>query len=109
MQHAARRTVPRLGDRSFHRIAIQQQLATHAEMHHAHHDCSGILYQILSSEDYAIALTPGFYRFYALIGVLQALEERGCLRPSHVSGASAGALVGGFLASGTPYLVGLVK
>jgi predicted acylesterase/phospholipase RssA len=73
-------------------------------MHHAHHDCSGILYQILSSEDYAIALTPGFYRFYALIGVLQALEERGCLRPSHVSGASAGALVGGFLASGTLYL-----
>jgi hypothetical protein len=62
----------------------------------------GMLHQILSSEDYALALTPGFYRFYAHIGVLQALEERGCLRPSHVSGSSAGALVGGFLASGEP-------
>jgi hypothetical protein len=60
----------------------------------------GMLHQILSSEDYALALTPGFYRFYAHIGVLQALEERGCLRPSHVSGSSAGALVGGFLAAG---------
>jgi predicted acylesterase/phospholipase RssA len=65
----------------------------------------GMLHQILSSEDYAVALTPGFYRFYAHIGVLQALEERGCLRPSHVSGASAGALVGAFLASGNVLLM----
>lgn len=68
------------------------------------HTCSGMLYQILSSEDYSIALTPGFFRFYALIGVLQALEEKGCLRPSHVTGASAGALVGGFLAAGKFFL-----
>eukprot|EP00428_Durinskia_dybowskii_P080360 CAMPEP_0170423826 /NCGR_PEP_ID=MMETSP0117_2-20130122/37217_1 /TAXON_ID=400756 /ORGANISM="Durinskia baltica, Strain CSIRO CS-38" /LENGTH=215 /DNA_ID=CAMNT_0010682625 /DNA_START=24 /DNA_END=667 /DNA_ORIENTATION=+ len=64
------------------------------------YNSSGMLHQILSSEDYALALTPGFFRFYAHIGILQALEERGCLRPSHVSGSSAGALVGGFLAAG---------
>lgn len=69
------------------------------------YSCPGMLHQILSSEDYALALTPGFFRFYAHIGILQALEERGCLRPSHVSGSSAGALVGGFLASGTQYLI----
>lgn len=64
------------------------------------YDTPGMLHQILSGEDYALALSPGFFRFYAHIGILQALEERGCLRPSHVTGSSAGAMVGGFLASG---------
>lgn len=59
-----------------------------------------MLHRVLSGEDYALALTPGFFRFYAHIGVLKALEETGCLRPSAVAGSSAGALVGGFLASG---------
>ena len=61
---------------------------------------TGMLHRVLSGEDYALALTPGFFRFYAHIGVLKALEETGCLRPSAVAGSSAGALVGGFLASG---------
>ena len=34
------------------------------------------------------------------MGILHALEETKCLKVTHVSGASAGALVGGFLASG---------
>jgi NTE family protein len=59
-----------------------------------------MLTHLLGGEDYALALTPGFFRFYAHIGVLQALEECNCLRPSHITGSSAGALVGAFLASG---------
>jgi hypothetical protein len=35
----------------------------------------GMLCHILSSEHFALALAPGFYRFYAHIGVLQALEQ----------------------------------
>ena len=61
---------------------------------------NGMLHRVLSGEDYALALTPGFFGFYGHIGVLKALEETNCLRPSHVSGSSAGALVGGFLSAG---------
>jgi NTE family protein len=55
---------------------------------------------VLNDNKYALGLSPGFFRFYALTGVLHALEEKGCLHATHVSGASAGALVGGFYASG---------
>ena len=41
-----------------------------------------------------------YLRVSAEMGVLHALEEAKCLKVSHVSGSSAGALVGGFLASG---------
>lgn len=64
-----------------------------------------MLHRVLSSEDYALALTPGFFGFYGHIGVLKALEETNCLRPSHVSGSSAGALVGGFLSAGRYFLL----
>jgi NTE family protein len=56
--------------------------------------------EVLSTRDFALGLSPGFFRFYALTGVLAALEEKSCLRATHVSGSSAGALVGGFYASG---------
>ena len=59
-----------------------------------------MLTHLLSTEDYALALTPGFFRFYAHIGVLKALEECQCLQPSAIAGSSAGALVGTFLAAG---------
>eukprot|EP01039_Chlorochromonas_danica_P007872 gene7872-8684_t len=59
-----------------------------------------MLGHILGSEDYALCLAPGFFRFYAHIGVLQGLGEAGCLRVSHLSGCSAGALVATFLAAG---------
>lgn len=45
-------------------------------------------------------LGPGFFSYYCYIGVLHALEDARCLNPTHVSGSSAGSLVGGFLASG---------
>lgn len=58
------------------------------------------LLELLSSNDYAISLSPAFFRNYCYIGVLHAMEDAQCLRVTHVSGSSAGALVGGFLASG---------
>jgi len=58
-----------------------------------------MLGQILRDE-YALCLTPGFFRFYAHIGVLHALEDFGCLNVSHITGSSAGALIGVFLAAG---------
>jgi predicted acylesterase/phospholipase RssA len=60
-----------------------------------------MLTHILNQQEYALAITPGFFRFYAEIGILKALEECNCLNPSNVTGSSAGALVGAFLASGT--------
>jgi predicted acylesterase/phospholipase RssA len=60
-----------------------------------------MLAHILSQDDYALCLAPGFCRFYAHIGVLDALHEAKCLRASHVSGCSAGAMVVAFLAAGS--------
>ena len=45
-------------------------------------------------------MSSGFFRFYAHMGVLHALEENNCLRVKACSGSSAGALVAAFLASG---------
>jgi NTE family protein len=59
-----------------------------------------MLLKLLSADDYSLGLSPGFFRFYAHIGVLKALEEKGCLRASEVTGSSAGALVGSFLCAG---------
>lgn len=59
-----------------------------------------ILTSACQSDGFALALSPGFFRFYAHIGILQALEEADCLKVSHVTGSSAGALVGAFLAAG---------
>lgn len=38
-------------------------------------------------------MSSGFFRFYAHMGVLHALEENDCLRVKSCSGSSAGALV----------------
>ncbi len=47
----------------------------------------------------ALALSSAFFGFYAHSGVAQALYESG-FRPSKITGASAGAIVGASLASG---------
>lgn len=52
------------------------------------------------SDEYALALSPGFFRFYAHMGILCGLEKADALRVTHVCGSSAGALVGGFFAAG---------
>ena len=44
----------------------------------------------LSAEPFSLALSAGFFGFFAHCGVLQALSARG-LVPARLSGASAGA------------------
>lgn len=56
--------------------------------------------EILRNEEYALCLSPGFFQFYSEMGFLHALQEANSLNVTHVSGSSAGAIVGGFLAAG---------
>jgi NTE family protein len=53
----------------------------------------------LAAEPFALAMSAGFFGFFAHTGALQTLVNRG-LRPNRMSGASAGALVAGLYASG---------
>jgi len=55
---------------------------------------------LTSNGEYALAMGPGFFRFYAHAGILQALDELSLLKPSHVSGSSAGAMIGCGIAAG---------
>jgi len=48
---------------------------------------------------YGIALSGGGVRGYAHLGVLKALEEKG-IKPGIISGTSAGAIAGAYIASG---------
>ncbi|WP_224482878.1 patatin-like phospholipase family protein [Robertkochia aurantiaca] len=50
---------------------------------------------------YGFVLSGGGARGFAHLGVAKALEEKG-IRPSVISGVSAGAIFGAYLASGTP-------
>lgn len=53
----------------------------------------------LSREPFTLTLSSSFFGFFAHCGVAEALYEAG-LTPSRITGASAGALVGGALSSG---------
>lgn len=53
----------------------------------------------LSGEPFTLSLSAGFFGFFAHAGALSALAEAG-LRPARVTGASAGALIGGLFAGG---------
>ena len=53
----------------------------------------------LADGPFGLAMSSGFFGFYAHTGVLATLVERGH-RPHHVAGSSAGALVGGAWAAG---------
>lgn len=53
----------------------------------------------LSREPFTLTLSSSFFGFFAHCGVAEALYEAG-LKPSRITGASAGALVGGALSSG---------
>jgi NTE family protein len=55
----------------------------------------------LGQAPFALAMSSGFFGFFAHAGMLMALEERG-LAPARVGGASAGALVAGTWAAGVP-------
>lgn len=53
----------------------------------------------LAAEPFALAMSSGFFSFYAHTGMLDAVTTRG-LAPQLVAGSSAGALVGAAWASG---------
>jgi len=53
----------------------------------------------LAAEPFTLALSAGFFAFYAYAGMLSALEAVG-LRPRRIVGVSAGALAGGLWAGG---------
>ncbi|HTE53510.1 MAG TPA: patatin-like phospholipase family protein [Kofleriaceae bacterium] len=55
----------------------------------------------LAGRPFAIALSSGFFGFYAHAGLMAALEEAG-LSPARLAGSSAGALVAGMWAAGLP-------
>ena len=55
----------------------------------------------LAARPFALALSSGFFGFYAHAGMLLALEEA-MLSPARMSGSSAGALVAGLWAAGMP-------
>ena len=57
------------------------------------------LREVLAEAPYGLALSSGFFGFFAHTGVLAALLDAG-LVPARVSGSSAGALVGGLWAAG---------
>jgi NTE family protein len=53
----------------------------------------------LSEQPFTLVMSSGFFGFFAHAGMLQALEAAG-LRPVALGGTSAGALIGGWSASG---------
>jgi NTE family protein len=53
----------------------------------------------LGEGPFSLAMSSGFFGFFAHCGLVRALEEEG-LFPARVTGSSAGALVGGLWASG---------
>jgi NTE family protein len=55
----------------------------------------------LAEGPYTLAMSSGFFGFFAHAGVVSVLEEEG-LPPAGVCGSSAGALVGGLWAAGLP-------
>lgn len=57
------------------------------------------LAEVLRARPFGLALSSGFFGFYAHAGFLAAIEEAG-LSPTLVTGSSAGALAGGTWASG---------
>ncbi len=55
----------------------------------------------LAEGPYTLALSSGFFGFFAHAGLLSVLEQEGLL-PARLCGSSAGALVGGLCAAGLP-------
>jgi NTE family protein len=60
---------------------------------------SQTLREWLAAAPFGLALSSGFFGFFAHCGLLSALEDARLL-PTRLSGSSAGALVGGFWAAG---------
>jgi NTE family protein len=54
----------------------------------------------LDAQPYSLAMSSGFFGFFAHTGMLQSLTARASMRPRLVTGSSAGALVGGAWGAG---------
>src|SRR5215831_14799966 len=77
-------------------------MPTHAVAHprpRPHAALMTTLREWLAAGPYTLALSSGFFGFFAHAGVMSVLEEEGLL-PGRVCGSSAGALVGGLWAAG---------
>jgi NTE family protein len=61
--------------------------------------CPPTLADWLRAEPFSLALSSGFFGFFAHCGMLEALLDAG-MTPRAISGSSAGALVGGLWAAG---------
>jgi NTE family protein len=59
------------------------------------------LQEWLREGPFTLVMSSGFFGFFAHAGVVSVLEEQG-LRPSRITGSSAGALVGGLWGAGVP-------
>jgi NTE family protein len=55
----------------------------------------------LTEKPFTLAMSSGFFGFFAHAGVVSVLEEQG-LRPARITGSSAGALVGALWGAGIP-------
>ena len=62
---------------------------------------AGTLREWLSEAPFTLALSSGFFGFFAHAGVVSVLEEEGLL-PARLCGSSAGALVAGLWGAGVP-------
>jgi NTE family protein len=88
-------------DEGIHAPRIQQAVARRWRRDHAVRVQRPTLREWLTDGPFTLALSSGFFGFFAHAGVLTVLEEEGLL-PARVCGASAGALVGGLWAAGLP-------
>jgi len=68
-------------------------------MHHGGESAKRTLREVLAEAPFALAMSSGFFSFFAHTGFLTVLEDAGLL-PTRVSGSSAGALVTGAWAAG---------
>jgi len=68
---------------------------------HESDDVTSTLGDWLAARPFTLAMSSGFFSFFAHTGMLDALTSRG-LAPARVSGSSAGALVSGSWAAGMP-------
>jgi NTE family protein len=60
---------------------------------------SATLKEWLQEEDFSLSLSSGFFSFFAHLGMLSVLEDEQLI-PKHISGSSAGALIGSLWAAG---------
>ena len=59
-----------------------------------------LLLDLISRGPYSLGMAPGFFRIYAHVGIMHALEETKVLNVHSAAGSSAGAMASGFLCSG---------